>query len=90
MPYIDSRDRQDYDESIDAILAVLKTTGIQPGHLNYVVTRLAIEYASMAGDNYAAFQEAAGALEMAKLEFYRRAIAPYEDKKIKLNGDVYK
>jgi hypothetical protein len=30
-----------------------------------------------------------GALECAKLELYRRLAAPYEDQKIKLNGDAY-
>jgi hypothetical protein len=31
----------------------------------------------------------AGALECCKLEFYRRVAVPYEDQKIKSNGDVY-
>ena len=30
------------------------------------------------------------AMECAKLEFYRRVAAPYEDTKIKENGDVYR
>lgn len=30
-----------------------------------------------------------GAADLARLEFYRRLIAPYEDMKIKENGDVY-
>ena len=30
-----------------------------------------------------------GAVECAKLELYRRAVVPYEKKKIKENGDVY-
>ncbi len=30
-----------------------------------------------------------GALEGSKLEFYRRIAAPYENKKMKENGDVY-
>jgi len=30
-----------------------------------------------------------GALEGAKLEFYRRVVVPYEEKKMKENGDVY-
>lgn len=30
-----------------------------------------------------------GAIEAAKLEFYRRVAAPYEDKKCMENGDVY-
>lgn len=33
--------------------------------------------------------EIGGAIECAKLEFYRRVAAPYEDKKIAENGDVY-
>lgn len=38
------------------------------------------------GHRYADIQ---GALECCKLEFYRRVAVPYEDRKIKLNGDVY-
>jgi hypothetical protein len=30
-----------------------------------------------------------GALDGAKAEFQRRVVAPYEDKKIRENGDVY-
>lgn len=30
-----------------------------------------------------------GALEGAKQEYYRRIVAPYENEKIKENGDVY-
>lgn len=33
--------------------------------------------------------DALGALECCKLEFYRRVAAPYEDSKIKSNGDCY-
>lgn len=34
-------------------------------------------------------RDAVGALECCKLEFYRRVAVPYEDRKIKSNGDVY-
>ena len=34
------------------------------------------------------YAEAMGALESAKLEFYRLHVAPYEDKKIKENGQA--
>jgi hypothetical protein len=30
-----------------------------------------------------------GALEACKLEFYRRVVTPYEENKMKENGDVY-
>ena len=60
-----------------------------PGNLNYLLTLLCQNYAEYNGNNYQAFNDVVGALECCKLEFYRRAIAEYEDEKIKLNGDVY-
>jgi hypothetical protein len=62
------------------------------GELNYVITKQCVDYLrSKPGGkpNYATFNEVIGALECAKLELYRRMIAPYEDEKCKANGDVY-
>ncbi len=58
------------------------------GELNYVLTRICLGHL---GDmpRYSDFNEVIGVLECCKLEFYRRAAAPYEDKKIIENGDVY-
>jgi hypothetical protein len=39
--------------------------------------------------NYQRLNDALGALEGAKLEFYRRVVVPYEDWKMTENGDVY-
>jgi hypothetical protein len=39
--------------------------------------------------DYQAINDCLGALEGAKLELYRRVAAPYEDRKIQENGDVY-
>ncbi|MCI0558113.1 MAG: hypothetical protein MN733_06430, partial [Nitrososphaera sp.] len=58
------------------------------GQLNYVITRLAQELAKAKGSNYAAFNAVIGVLECAKLELYRRIVAPYEDRKIQENGDL--
>jgi len=41
------------------------------------------------GPSYQTINDIIGALEGAKMEFYRRVVVPYEDKKIKDNGDVY-
>jgi hypothetical protein len=60
-----------------------------PGELNYVFTEIALRYIRDFGLNYAHVNDVIGALECAKLEFYRRLAAPYEDKKIAENGDVY-
>ena len=40
-------------------------------------------------DSYSVINEAVGAIESAKMEFYRRVAAPYEDKKAIANGEVY-
>lgn len=59
------------------------------GDLNYCFTVLINRFLDNSGFNYAAINEAVGALECCKLEFYRRRPADYEDTKIKDNGDVY-
>jgi hypothetical protein len=41
------------------------------------------------GLSYQTINDIVGALEGAKLEFYRRVAVPYEDKKIIENGDVF-
>lgn len=59
------------------------------GELNYILTTIIFEYFVKHGGRYQQINDILGALEGAKLEFYRRVAAPYEDTKIKENGDVY-
>lgn len=59
------------------------------GELNYKITCMLIDYYYAHGKRYLQINDVLGALEGAKLEFYRRVAAPYEDEKIKENGDVY-
>ncbi len=59
------------------------------GELNYLITMLCKEYWDAHGPAYQTINDIVGALEGAKLEFYRRIAVPYEDTKIKQNGDVY-
>jgi hypothetical protein len=82
MPYITQKSR-------DAFGMGVGTEKITPGELNYMLTVLCSEYFKTQGGNYQAINDIVGALEGAKLEFYRRVAAPYEDKKIIENGDVY-
>lgn len=58
------------------------------GELNYIITMVIKEYYDSIG-GYQGVNDVLGALEGAKLEFYRRVASPYEDIKIKENGDVY-
>ena len=62
---------------------------IEPGELNYQVTYLLNDYLEGQGLSYRSINEVIGVLECAKLEMYRRIAAPYENKKLKENGDVY-
>ncbi len=59
------------------------------GELNYCMTRLATLYLADGGLNYTTLNEIIGAFEAAKLEFYRRVVTPYEERKRSQNGDVY-
>ena len=81
MPYITKDQRKDVEE----------TGPYTSGELNYAITILIKKYIGnrVAGQSYAVFNEIIGALECAKLELYRRLVAPYEDEKIQENGDVY-
>lgn len=60
-----------------------------PGELNYAISVLVRRYIPWKKLNYQIANDIIGALECQKLEVYRRLIAPYEDQKIKENGDVY-
>jgi hypothetical protein len=82
MPYIKQERR-------DAILAGAKPQ--DAGELNFAITVVVDNYLQAKGGiRYAHLNEVVGAMECAKLELYRRLAAPYEDKKIKEAGDVYR
>lgn len=59
------------------------------GDLNFAFTEIVKTYLSARGESYQNYNNLIGALEGCKLELYRRMVAPYENKKIKANGDVY-
>lgn len=81
MPYIDKKSREE--------IGLVGSTRLPEtaGELTYVLYRDIKEFL---GNNarFADYAAALGALEACKLEIYRRSVAPYEDQKIKENGDV--
>lgn len=62
-----------------------------PGELNYEITKLLLDYVRNGYGllNYQSINDVLGALEGAKLEFYRRVAVNYENSKMAENGDVY-
>lgn len=89
MPYIKPEDRAEVDEQLESLFGVLDSTN--PGEMNYVITRILLEQFQVGYSDvsYAKINEIIGILECAKLEFYRRVAAPYENEKCSENGDVY-
>lgn len=79
MPYIAQDRRDDLD----------LYPGKNAGELNFCITELIYGYYQQNGARYQQINDILGALEGAKLEFYRRIAAPYEDGKMLQNGDVY-
>jgi len=77
MPYIEQRRRD--------VVSKPETSG----ELNFMITELINLYIMDNGKSYSTLNEVIGVLECAKLELYRRVAAPYEDEKMKQNGDVY-
>ncbi|UCF20106.1 MAG: hypothetical protein JSU87_01480 [Gemmatimonadota bacterium] len=88
MPYIASDRRVLYDGAL-AELGEIISAKTPAGDLNYVVTRVLSAWLRKRGLSYAAIADVVAVLETAKLEFYRRVAARYEDHKIVENGDVY-
>ena len=85
MPYIDKNRRYLVDPMQDERMGFAETSG----ELNYQLTCVLLEYIQHKGMSYQTVNDIIGALEGAKLEFYRRQVAKYEDQKIIDNGDVY-
>ena len=88
MPYIDLPNRDGFSAALSHMDKVI-SAGCTPGDLNYLFTKVALSYLRARGKRYTTMNDVLGALEGAKLEFYRRLVAPYEDVKIHENGDVY-
>jgi len=91
MPYVKQNKRVLFARIIDAVRTQFKgfEKEIDKGDINYIITCIMKEYINIKGKSYSTSNDLVGILECAKLELYRRFIAPYEDEKIKENGDVY-
>ncbi len=90
MPYIDAESRCKFEED----LKNLSQNIMSVGEMNYCITILIAKFLEDITEvegkvSYHHYNQLIGVLECAKLELYRRLVAPYEDIKITDNGDVY-
>lgn len=97
MPYIKPENRKVLDQHIDALAESVvaeakkeKYEAAFAGLLNYSVTRLALKIIKLQFGKirYWIIATTTGAFKNIADEFYRRLATPYEDKQIKVNGDV--
>jgi len=86
MPYIKEEDRTRFMYTEDALKNHPPRTA---GELQYVIALAIHEFLMENQLNYQYCNDVMGALTGANMEFYRRFVAPYEDTKIRENGDVY-
>lgn len=92
MPYISnaSQRRAKLIEALQQLKKIVfETTDVDglDGDLNFVITTLLLM--TLQEKRYQTLERVIGLLECVKMEFYRRMVSPYEDKKIIENGDVY-
>jgi hypothetical protein len=85
MPYIKKEDRIDLDECINDLEMYINNE--KPGELCYVIYKV-LNDLTKENKCFKTMSSLISEVECAKLEFYRRIVAPYEDKKIEENGDV--
>lgn len=87
MPYIPRNQRPELDKKMDPLIAHLSKLPFeeQDGALNYVITRM---IRKIYPTRYRHLNRALGVLTAVTQELYRRVVGPYEDEKIKENGDI--
>ena len=90
MPYIKSEDRAKFRLYADHGEVGIKVVAKTPGELQYCIALMVAVYLADKIDyRYQDLNDVMGALAGAQMEFYRKVVAPYEDRKINENGDVY-
>lgn len=84
LPYITREERAEIDPAINALAERIDGSA---GTLNYVLTRLVLDWIG-GHPSYGSYNAAVGVLECAKLELVRTQLAKYEDMKRVQNGAV--
>lgn len=90
IPYIDKGCRKLIDPDLDPLIQTLKhRTKIgkeRTGEVVYCIYKILVEVYGLG--NFEVRSNALKALDSASKEYYRRIMTPYENEKIKQNGDV--
>jgi len=85
VPYIKQDSRAKFNQILDEVKALGE---LSSGDLNYLLTKVCLLQVAARGERYDVYNSILGTISAFDKEFYRRFIAPYEDKKIVENGDI--
>jgi hypothetical protein len=89
MPYIKREEREELASFVNELKeTVINGRTMTPGTLNFLITVMVHAYVERRGTSYSTLNDVMGVLASAQAEFYRRVVAPYENKKIEENGNV--
>jgi len=83
MPYIKEDSRKIFDKQIENLVEVID----KPGELTYCLYSI-FKKLTERNKKFSTISSIIGEIECAKLEFYRRIVSPYENTKIRENGDI--
>lgn len=85
VPYIKDRTK----EILEPEIVALSNKILNRGELNYTIMMLILMMLARTDKRYEDREQFLGTLDAVSKEYYRRAVAPYEDEKAKENGDVF-
>jgi len=91
MPYVAKEIRHQTHAPLETLIAYVRDQDVtkQDGILNYLISELVGRSVRPPnGWRYNSLHRAYGVFSAAGAEFYRRLVAPYEDKAITENGDI--
>jgi hypothetical protein len=89
MPYTTLQDREKFNPTFQEFLLKMENCrDISKGDLTYLLYVLAKRYIQLKGKSYTHISSAISSLIDAAEELRRRELNPYEDEKIKENGDI--
>jgi hypothetical protein len=84
MPYIRPDRRAAFDQALETLAREVQNEG----ELNYCIYKLSCMLIQRIGESYDNLSLCSSAMEHAKLEWYRKKLVPYEEEKIRQNGDI--
>ena len=87
MPYIPKKDRERYVYDLEIITTKLAAVDWNVGHVNFVISTILWKWFEM-NKSYETVCKIRGTISSVGAEFYRRKAADYEDRALKLNGDL--